>query len=341
MLNATRALVADDGSMPDVRRGALVNAISRRGSAEDADALLQVYVRDPLVWAGLVDPLFRLGGPEMARRLFDRFVTGGRLNHEHVWELLWGFGWSGLTDAREMLFDYACVSGAWESNSAVFGLLHLPLDGMEGRMRAALTACLDQSYFSELLPAFAGHLGDVELMDALIARADQGVASPTLQGLILGAGLLGERSEGRFERVLWDRSFHDCLGRGSVGALGMQAQGMTMADVCAALRTRLDDPDEEGLRIDFLLVEELAHETLSRLPARSELRFLPPLRETAQDLWAPLFESTGDGGRDLPVLARELLGGEGWFVWGQYQTLQARVAGRIAEDALVAESGAS
>ncbi|MBA4000818.1 hypothetical protein [Brevundimonas sp.] len=336
MLNATRRLVAEPG-LRHPERDALMDVIAVLGTSEDAEALLSVLMAAPDDHYGLVDLLVRLGDLPMVERLHNAFVADGALKSGAPHDLLWAFGWAGMDQTRDMLFRYA-VGPEWhESTSAVLGLLHLPLDGLEDHIRQTAAACFGKSLFHEYLPALVGRMGDEDLMHRLIADAREHASTDCFAGILLGAALLGPPGRAVFEDMVWDLSLESGLNQAQATAMGMDLLGMTIGDLTRWLRTRIAEAPETIEHRHFSTLREIALCYVSSPPAFSPLRFMPPRRERLIDVWRAVMGDDILGKDRLAEIADRMVGADASWMRDEFRALERRIEWQMHDEALLAD----
>ena len=335
MLNATRRLVAEPG-LRHPERDALLDVIAVLGTAEDAEALLPVFLAAPDEQYDLVDTLVRLGELPMAERLHAAFVADNALKRGAPHDLLWAFGWAGMDRTRDMLFRYA-VGPEWhESTSAVLGLLHLPLDGLEDDIRRA-AECFGKSLFQEYLPALVGRIGDVELMHRLIADAREHASTDCFAGILLGAALLGPPGRAVFEDMVWDLSLESGLHQARATAMGMGLLGMTVTDLTTWLRTRIAEAPETLKHQHFSTLRKIVMCHVSSPPSSSALRFMPARRERMIDVWRAVVGDDILGKDSLTEIADRMVSDDASWMRDEFRTLERRIEIQMYDEALLAD----
>lgn len=336
MLNATRRLVSEPG-LRHPERDALLDVIAVLGTPEDAEALLPVFVAAPDDQYDLVDLLVRLGDRPMAERLHAAFVADGALKQGAPHDLLWAFGWAGMDRTRDMLFRYA-VGPEWhESTSAVLGLLHLPLDGLEDDIRRAAAACFGKSLFQEYLPALVGRIGDEELMHRMIADAREHASTDCFAGILLGAALLGPPGRAVFEDMVWDLSLESGLHQAQATAMGMGLVGMTVTDLATWLRTRIAEAPETLEHRHFSTLREIALCYVSSSPSSSALRFMPPRQEQLIDVWRAVAGEDILGDDSLKEIAHRMVSADASWMRDEFRKLERRIELAMHDEALLAD----
>lgn len=336
MLNATRQIVAQPG-LRHPERDALLDVIAILGTSGDAEALLPVFMAAPDDQYDLVDLLVRLGDRPMAERLYAAFVADGALKPGAPHDLLWAFGWAGMDQTRDMLFRYA-VGREWhESTSAVLGLLHLPLDGLEDDIRQAAAECFGKSLFQEYLPALVGRIGDVDLMHRLIADGREHASTDCFAGILLGAALLGPPGRHVFEDMVWDLSLESGLHQAQATAMGMGLLGMTVTDLTSWLRTRIAEAPGTLTHQHFSTLREIALCYVSSPPSSSPLRFMPPRPERMIDIWRAVVGDDILGKDSLTEIAHRMFSEDASWMRDEFRALEARIESRMYDEALLAD----
>lgn len=337
MLHATRRLLTEP--LHPLERGAALELVSLRGGSEDAEALLPRLLADPVAHGDLVDPVARCGDAAMVERLFDRFVANGRLIDGAPVDLLWAFGWAGLERARPVLFAHACEPNWDAAPAAVDGLVQLSPDGMEAPVRGAVGACVGQGLFAEYLPALAGWIGDVELVDRFLVDdgRTQLPSSDCMAGVVLAVGLLGRAGRTRLNDMFWTSQFPTIWDE-SVHATGraMRLTGVSVLDLATDLRARLQDPALTPPHWWFVLVRNMARHQIDAHGLPPIWRFLPP-PEPALDLHRALFGPNDGWDEGLDHLARKRLGADGDWLSGEIHDLRRPLEDLIRREALLAE----
>ena len=336
MLNATRRLVTDPG-LRHPERDALLDVIAVLGTSEDAEALLPVFMAGPEDHSDLVDPLVRLGDRPITEQLHAAFVADDALKPGAPHDLLWAFGWAGMDRTRALLFRYAVGSDWHESTSAVLGLLHLPLDGLEDDIRRAAAACFGKSLFQEYLPALVGRIGDADLMHRLIGDARQHASTDCFAGILLGAALLGPPGRAVFEDMVWDLSLESGLMQARAAAMGMDLLGMTVSDLTSWLRTRIAEAPETLKHQHFSTLREIALCYVASPPSSSPLRFMPPRCERMIDIWRAIVGEDILGKNSLTEIADRMVGADAPWMRDEFAALEARIESRMHDEALLAD----
>ena len=273
----------------------------------------------------------------MAERLHAAFVADGVLKPGAPHDLLWAFGWAGMDRTRDMLFRYA-VGPEWhESTSAVLGLLHLPLDGLEDDIRRAAAECFGKSLFQEYLPALVGRIGDVDLMHRLIADARQHASTDCFAGILLGAALLGPPGRAVFEDMVWDLSLESGLHQARATAMGMGLLGMTVTDLTTWLRTRIAEAPETLKHQHFSTLRKIVMCHVSSPPSSSALRFMPPRRERMIDVWRAVVGDDILGKDSLTEIAHRMFSEDASWMRDEFVALEARIESRMYDEALLAD----
>lgn len=259
MLRATRSLLSAYERSPDAGAEAatagLLDVVARLGSRADVDALLGAFLAAPEARPELVLPLTRMGDGDTARAIRDRCFAGGRLLPGMPPEVLRCVGWHRLHGAEEVLWPYARHDGnlppdpgvgpvpdaPWGADrEAVYGLLHLPCDGIRDEIRAAVEACLGRNLFPEWVVALAARAGGRELLDAVYEHGATTASTDNNAGLVLGVAMF-ERSEARFWELIADPAWGIGHNQANVEAAyaGLRHLGLGVVDVYADLVGRL------------------------------------------------------------------------------------------------------
>ncbi|MEV4512105.1 hypothetical protein AB0K00_24440 [Dactylosporangium sp. NPDC049525] len=233
MLEITRKLIARHargvGGEHDVWVRAAVRAIRRSGDADDASALLPVFLRDPAAGNALLPVLACHGDPSTAEALLSV--------HERNPEVLHAVGYLGHEAAALILWDQV-LRGDWDAQcAAVLGLVHLRCDGID--VGAELRRHEGHGLFPELLPALAVKTGDPTWAERLLDWGTNHASTDCNGGLLLGLALLGDAGREAFDLALWSPTWETWSG--STGTVrwalrGALAAGLSVTD----LRGRFD-----------------------------------------------------------------------------------------------------
>ncbi len=335
MLHATRRLLT--GTLHPLERSAAIALVSRRGQPEDAEALLPLLMADPAAHADLVDPVARHGGRAVVERLFHRFVANDRLIEGAPEALLWAFGWAGLEQARSMLFRYACEPNWDAAPAAIDGLVHLPSDGLEDQVRAAVGACSGRNLFPEYLPALAGWIGDHDLVDRFLVDDHTSPSTDCMSGVVLAVGLLGAEGRDRLHTLFWRDHYPMIWGDAThATGLAMRATGLGVVALAGELRARLAASDEAPPHWWFVLVRAMADHQIATCNTPSAWRFLPP-PETPLDLHRALFGPNDGWDEGLDHHAFHRLAQDGGWLQHEIHSLRRPIGDLILRDALIAE----
>jgi hypothetical protein len=335
MLCATRRLLTE--ILHPLERGAAVELVSIRGGPADAEVLLPVLLADPAANGDLVDPIARHGPTAMIERLYDRFVEDGRLVEGAHPDLLWAFGWAGLEDARPMLFHHACEPNWDVAPAALDGLVHLPSDGMEDQVRAAVETCVGRNLFAEYLPALAGWIGDAELMDRFLVDDHTSPSTDCMSGVVLGVALLGAAGRDKLHTLFWRDQYPMIWGDATVATgRAMRMTGLGVAELAAELRARLAAAAGTPPHWWFVLVKVMAEHQIATQGHPPVWRFLPP-PERPLDLHRALFGPNDGWDEGLDHHAFHRLDQDGGWLQHEIHGLRRPIEDLIARDALVAE----
>lgn len=335
MLHATRRLLTED--VHPFERSALVEIVATRGGPADAEALAPRLLADAEPRWDLLDPVVRHGDPALVGGLYDRFVVDERLIKGADPQLLWAFGWAGLEHARPMLFHYAREPNWDAAPAAVDGLVHLSPAGMEDEVRAAVAACVDRNLFPEYLPALAGWIGDVALVDRFLR--DGGGETPSsdcMAGVILAIGLLGPAGRDRLHHLFWTSDSPWIWNENPrPTGLAMRLTGLGVVDLARELRARLET-DAEPAHWWFSIVRCMAAQQAAAWSAPAPYRFAPP-PERPLELWSAVFGQDDTLEEDLGYIAHQRLGLNGEWLSGEIADLRAPLERLVVQEALLAE----
>lgn len=247
MLHATHLLIdalTTSGSDYAVAAAAALT-VERFGSRADADALLPVFLEQPVGRSLAIPALARLGDAALARRLFDACCDEHGLREAVDPQLLYCFGYHQLMAARPIVWGYARLDPALryrarsipgENRPAVMAMLHMPCDDMRAEIEAAIRLfCNTDVLFPEYLPALAAKTGSRDLLAVIHERGGLGEID-FIGGFALGVALYGAAGRDRFRDLIWAPEWK-AVGDTDIFD-GMCALGMSVADVFDDFRSR-------------------------------------------------------------------------------------------------------
>lgn len=350
MLKATRFLIE---SATGARRiswpveHACTRAVIRRGSIDDAAALLEAFLAAPAERGRLLDALMFVADERMARAVLKACCDGRGLREGMPAKVLHLAGYHGLVEAQPMLWGYASgdpdfeADNEWDANAAaVRGLLHLPCDGLKEEIADAIHECVGESLFPEFLPALAAKTGDAAMVDTLW-EIGEGASTDCNGGVLLGFAMFGEKGRARLEQAMWSPHWEAFdTGTGSVGALfdAMCVLRMPLGDVYEQWKRRLEEGGDQTQGV-FLLTNLLR----TRLRhSHTGLRFAPHPVDDAVAVHERLFAwSTPHRDDSFGALVRQAFErvGHQWtedFV-RDIDALEEQLRLRVEEELLVAD----
>ncbi|MEM9072127.1 MAG: hypothetical protein AAGE52_26715 [Myxococcota bacterium] len=308
MLRATADLVARfrGTSRPgpaDVT--AHIRVITRRGSAPDARALVDLFLEEPTdFWRReLLDVVDAHGDRTCAEALLSCFENGV-LRDEVSERVLATIGRLGLPAAETLLpaelfradYDHYRVL------HAAMGLLHFPCAAIRPALVRAIREVRGKNLFPEFLPALACKTEGAIAPEELFAF---GTAASTdcNGGLILGIALLGDQGADTFRRVLDDpawEAFGGGTGSDYWAYVGMCAQGVSFATLADGIRADVAGGTEEAIvRHKVRVVAALLQSRLADRPL--PLAFVRPPVETFSDVYRALFRWGNDPNQDASI----------------------------------------
>jgi hypothetical protein len=318
MLAETRRILdrCHDGTFADMRFRAWVQAavatMRRRGSLDDARALLPAFLAEPELLVDMVPVLAEHGDVAIAERLAQACTVEGRLREDVPDVVLHALGYLGYEPAERLLWHYAeelhpPSSYFFGVPEACLGLLHLSCAGVRDEIGQALERNADRPLFPEFLPILAPKTGDPSWLRRLVHWGREIASTDCNGGLILGIALFGARDE--FLRMLWDprwEAYGDGTGSGHWAYVGARVLGIDMAHLDGEVRA---DPDRHRLRvIRSLLAGWVQRPWLGVRAAREP-------SESRDGLRRLLFEPSGpDLDDSLLGLARCILGSDDGIV---------------------------
>jgi hypothetical protein len=133
ILSATRQLLQYDSEqhIGDWTNSAYGEFISRFGSAEDAEALLDGFLANPRQRGALLAPLMALGNRATDEALFQNCFTGGELMPGLSEDILHCLGYLGYTEALlEGIFQPGSTTASTDCNGGI--ILGVALYGAKG-----------------------------------------------------------------------------------------------------------------------------------------------------------------------------------------------------------------
>ncbi|GCE51092.1 hypothetical protein EI42_04924 [Thermosporothrix hazakensis] len=278
--------------------------IALYGSAQDAEALLSLFLQNPGRREELLLPIRVLGGPELAQRLFMASFQEDILRDDMPEEVLLSLGYMEFQPAEQALWYYA-RQGVPE---ACLGLLHLPCAGLRADIEAEIRQCFGKSWWqSEFLPALAVKTGRPQLAKELFVLGSTTASTDCNSGLVLGIALYGEQGRPFFENLLWD-CFWNAGDQATVAytAIGCRLLDISLLDLFEQVKLRLQYEQEQRQKIHYckLLLSLLECFALHESAFSPLLKFVPEGRDNAQELYQALF----CGRSGLPELIRAHLG---------------------------------
>ncbi|MGV7117451.1 hypothetical protein [Paenibacillus kyungheensis] len=112
MLNITQKFINELKSKQDInyeKFQGYICTIMRYGNQEDAKALYNVFIQDPLHYdkQQLLEPIMRLGDSNLAQALYEFSIVDNDLTEEVPYEVLHALGYMGVTEAIPVLINYA------------------------------------------------------------------------------------------------------------------------------------------------------------------------------------------------------------------------------------------
>ncbi|MFG2951945.1 hypothetical protein [Streptomyces adustus] len=312
---ATQAILdryADDA--PELTRQwefMAAEAVLRHGGPADAQALLPLFLSAPAAHEALVPVLARHGDRQLAARLLEATVDGGRLRDGVPAGVLHAVGRLGDTEATPLLWEH--VDDLHDvSKNACLGLLHLPCEDLRGTITETLEKHEGSALFPEFLPVLAPKTNDPAWLDRLVAWGENSASVDCNGGLILGIALHGDHARTAFTRLLWNERWEAC-GTSTGSALwtyaGTRVLGLGLPQLYADLRTRLHtgtDPDDQwdALR-SFITLLDLRCADVWTGVAAAEVQ-----PESLDSLYSVLFTPTRDASDTLTELADRVFGND-------------------------------
>lgn len=321
-------------------RSAAAAAVLRHGSRDDAEALLPLFLETPETHADLLPVFAQHGDITTAERLMKATLVNGVRREDVPSEVLQVLGYLGHEAAEQILWHHVVREDGdyYESMDAALGLLHLPCDGLQDQIDAALDLHFGANVFPEFLPALAVKTGTTAWLDRLVAWGETGASTDCNGGLILGIALHGEAGRAEFRRLVWNPWWE--AGASATGSsrwtyAGARALGIGMAELYGELTAHLasdsgSDSDEETTVHCFSTFVALLDHWVRR--PWLGLRMAPDPEETADELATLLFDwSTPHEDDSLTGLAYRVLDRDSPLI-GEVHELERRLEVRLRHE---------
>ena len=304
MLRATKALLeilARDAelkyaSSARVTADVLCDIVLRFGSRDDADALLPVFLANPM---HLTLPILQIhGSPETGRRLFEAMVTVDGLRDGCSADVLQAIGYLGYEPATSTLWMYAREAAHAESRAACLGLLDLPCNGIRCEISETFRSLRSKTLFQEFLPTVAVKAQDPKLLTLLMELAED-TSSDYIGGVLVGVAAFGAPAVGHFQRFLREKrweAFSEPTGTASALEMGFYGLGLRVTELFDGIRADLErgaDHAEIHYRLNCMFAL-LPWNTISTDILTGCPRLLLSRSEPLADIYDKLFgEGTG------------------------------------------------
>jgi hypothetical protein len=237
---------AQDSSIID----AYIRAIRQRGSAKDAQALFNFFLKNPSdYYSGYLLPIFaQFGNQNTAKTLMELCFVNETLQagiHEDVLHVL---GRLGFVPALPILRKYAFeIEDYYLSRSAILGLLHLDCQKFENQIIAEIEKTYNQNLFNEFVPSLVCKVQKpTGILQKLYQLGNTVCSTDCNAGIILGFALSGRAGEAYFRQILFDPYWETySSGTGTVywTYIGVVSLGIHFADLYQVIKknsTKID-----------------------------------------------------------------------------------------------------
>lgn len=210
MLNITQKFINELKSKQDInyeKFQGYIGTIIRYGNQEDAKALYNVFIQDPLHYdkQQLLEPIMRLGDSNLAQALYEFSIVDNDLIEEVPYEVLHALGYMGVTEAIPVLIKYALK---WTTcKLACLGLVHLSVEKYQQELKDRLEQLINQPLFDEFLPILSFRLYDDTFAERLYEWGDQYASIDSNAGLILGIALYGQKQKEKIKNIIWSSNW--------------------------------------------------------------------------------------------------------------------------------------
>ena len=269
MLRTTTELIAhlnqDNQSRNFTVINILVNTIFKCGTKEDADLILNQYLKNPFDFdhATLLPVLKKLGDIHYAEKLFKVFIKDNKLVEHADAAILEVLGHLKYEPIKPVLADYLFGQPADEhdlSKNAVLGLLHFNCDEYQKEIETAIENCYYKNLFPEFVPALVCKLKDQAIvLEKLYELGSQYASTDCNAGIILGFSLSGQEGRRYFKKVLFDplwETYSTATGNIHFAYRGMKNAGVTFKEIYSELKQISDKEQlDYSLAVFFALIE--------------------------------------------------------------------------------------
>ena len=243
----------------------LVNAILKCGNKEDADLILNQYLKNPFDFnhSVLLPVLTKFGDEHYAELVFQSFIKENKLIENADPAILEVIGNLQYDPVKPVLAEYVFDKpGAdyYLSKSAVLGLLNFDCDEYQNEIESAIENCYNKNLFPEFVPALVCKLKNQPLvLEKLYELGSQYASTDCNAGIILGFSLSGEEGRKYFKRVLFDplwETYSTSTGTIHFAYQGMKNAGINFNELYHEIK-QISDKDQLAYSLDvlFALIE--------------------------------------------------------------------------------------
>ncbi len=312
---------------------ALLHVITKYGSPDDANALLELYLKDSYHSWDVLDSIRVLGDIRTAKRIFQKCIKNGRLKRQFDAKILHCLGYLGFEPAKDVLFRYACggyddyyhnkpSSEMYEREcSACLGLIHLNVEEYRSTLSKKIKnikkilqkkQCLaSNNDIPELLPIFSYKLFKKDFVSKLGEWGRLIRCGDCYNGFVIGIALFGQVSKKKAKRIFlkiilggeWNDKFSGGTGVTWYLYWGMQHLGITFDELYKTIIKKAKKSSKEERWDMFRSFRGLLSIRIDNpLP---DLKFIQKPTETLEEVYNSLFSVDDDArGSILDIIER-------------------------------------
>ena len=243
----------------------LVNAILKCGDKDDADLILNQYLKNPFDFdhSALLPVIKKYGDKHYAEKLFQSFIKENKIIENADPTILEVIGYLKYDPVKPVLAGY--IFGKpdvdyYVSKSAVLGLLNFNCVEYQNEIKSAIENCYDKNLFPEFVPALVCKLNDpTPVLEKLYELGSQYASTDCNAGIILGFSLSGEEGKRYFKQVLFDpiwEAYSTSTGTVNFAYQGMKNAGINFNELYQELKY-ISDKEQLSYSLDvfFALME--------------------------------------------------------------------------------------
>jgi hypothetical protein len=324
MITQTRHLITylNTASHPETSIiSSYVNAIEQRGTQEDVQILLDLFLKQPnYTHSSFLDVIKNKGSKQMAEALVNRCFHDDLLLKEDITEdVLECITWLEHPQAEAILWRHFHHDKAdhYMHRSACLGLLHFDLSSHQNTIIQAIEKCIGQGLFDEFVPTLVCKVNNAhkrdELIDQLYESGNTVTSTDCNGGIVLGLALSPDKGETLFRKLFWDEHWE--IEGGGTGTdnwayAGLQYLQISIQDLCRQIKAHIDSGQDDKQTIHQLRVLK---SMLSKriIHSQSVLKFSPSFTDSLLNVYASVFSwSTPHQDDSLAGLASRLTQGK-------------------------------